>query len=264
MSTIQNIIDRKRYGAIRYSGKNEFTPLITTINNLHKTLSIQEKIRTDFLSDLSHEIRTPITAVRCYLEALEDGVMQLDQTTLTLVQNELTRLTNITGRIMDFESLTHDIFDHVTVERFDLRRITEDVIQEYTPQLQKQSQAIKLEMPADTMTSMDKSMYIQILHNIFSNAIKYAGASVTLRIKYEKTEKEYIIEFLDNGVGIPDKELAFVKEKFYRVDKARTGTDKSMGIGLSIVDRIARLHRGSLSIEKNSPKGVRVIVKIGR
>ena len=190
--------------------------------------------------------------------------MKLDQNTLTLVQNELTRLTNITGRIMDFESLTHDIFDHVTVERFDLREITEGVIQEYAPQFQKQSQTIKLEMPSDTMTSMDKSMYIQILHNIFSNAIKYAGESVTLRIKYEKTEKEYVIEFLDNGAGIPDKELAFVKEKFYRVDKARTGTDKSMGIGLSIVDRIARLHRGSLSIEKNSPKGVRVIVKIGR
>lgn len=100
--------------------------------------------------------------------------MKLDQGTLTLLQNELTRLTNITGRIMDFESLTHDIFDHVTVETFDLRDITEDVIQEYAPQFQKQSQSIKLEMPPDTMTSMDKSMYMQILHNIFSNAIKYA------------------------------------------------------------------------------------------
>ena len=190
--------------------------------------------------------------------------MKLDQSTLTLLQNELTRLTNITGRIMDFESLTHDIFDHVTVETFDLRDITEDVIQEYAPQFQKQSQSIKLEMPPDTMTSMDKSMYMQILHNIFSNAIKYAWSSVTLRIKYEKNEKEYTITFLDNGNGIPEKELAFVKEKFYRVDKARTGTDKSMGIGLSIIDRIARLHRGTLSIEKNSPKGVKVIVKIGR
>lgn len=65
-------------------------------------------------------------------------------------------------------------------------------------------------------------------------------------------------------MGIPDDELEYVKEKFYRVDKARTGADKSMGIGLSIVDRIARLHRGSLEIEKNSPKGVRIIVKAGR
>jgi two-component system, OmpR family, sensor histidine kinase BaeS len=263
-STIQNIIDRKRYGNIRYSGKNEFTPLISTINNLHKTLSIQEKIRTDFLSDLSHEIRTPITAVKCYLEALEDGAMKIDSDTLPLLQNELTRLTTITGRIMDFESLTHDIFESVTVERFSLRKITENIADEYIPQFQKKSQSIVLDLPIDTMTSMDRNMYIQILHNIFSNFIKYAWQDTTLTVRYEKKDKEYILQFLDDGIGIPESELAYVKEKFYRVDKARTGSDKSMGIGLSIVDRIAKLHRGSLNIEKNSPKWVKVIVKVGR
>ena len=90
-------------------------PLISTINNLHKSLSIQEKIRTEFLSDLSHEIRTPITAVQCYIEALEDGMMKLDKDTLSLLQSELSRLTSITGKNMDFESLTHDIFDSVKV-----------------------------------------------------------------------------------------------------------------------------------------------------
>lgn len=261
---IQNIIDRKRYGTIRYSGKNEFLPLISTINNLHKSLSIQEKIRTEFLSDLSHEIRTPITAVQCYIEALEDGMMKLDKDTLPLLQSELSRLTSITGKIMDFESLTHDIFDQVKVERFSLRKITEEIMQEYLPQFQKKDQSFSLEFPIDTMTSMDKNMYIQILHNIFSNCIKYAWENTILKIQYEKKEKEYIIQFSDNGQGIPDSELLFVKEKFYRVDKARTGSDKSMGIGLSIVDRIARLHRGSLSVEKNKPKWVRFIVKVGR
>lgn len=149
-------------------------PLISTINNLHKSLSIQEKIRTEFLSDLSHEIRTPITAVQCYIEALEDGMMKLDKDTLPLLQSELSRLTSITGKIMDFESLTHDIFDSVKVERFSLRKITEEIAQEYLPQFQKKDQSLSLELPTDTMTSMDKNMYIQILHNIFSNCIKYA------------------------------------------------------------------------------------------
>ena len=229
-------------------------PLISTINNLHKSLSIQEKIRTEFLSDLSHEIRTPITAVQCYIEALEDGVMKFDKDTLPLLQSELSRLTSITAKIMDFESLTHDIFDQVKVERFSIRKITEEIMQEYIPQLQKKDQSIELRFPSDSMTSMDKNMYIQILHNMFSNFIKYAGESTLLQIQYEKKDKEYIIQFSDNGKGIPDSELEFVKEKFYRVDKARTGSDKSMGIGLSIVDRIARLHRGSLSVEKNIPK----------
>lgn len=155
---------------------------------------------------------------------------------------------------MDFESLTHDIFDQVKVERFSIRKITEEIIQEYIPQLQKKDQSIDIQFPSDTMTSMDKNMYIQILHNMFSNFIKYAGENTILQIQYEKKDKEYIIQFADNGKGIPDSELEFVKEKFYRVDKARTGSDKSMGIGLSIVDRIARLHRGSLSVEKNKPK----------
>lgn len=81
---------------------------------------------------------------------------------------------------------------------------------------------------------------------------------------YEKHDREYIITFADNGIGIPDSELEFVREKFYRVNKARTQSDKSMGIGLSIIDRIARLHRGSLTIEKNHPTGVRFIVRVGR
>jgi signal transduction histidine kinase len=264
MSTIQNIIDRKRYASIRYSGRNEFTPLISTINNLHKSLSIQEKIRSDFLSDLSHEIRTPITAVKCYLEAIQDWAMKLDTKTVDLLHSELTRLTDITGRIMDYESLTHDVFDQVKVERFSLKKLTEQIIGEYYPQLQKSNQNIQVYMPTDTMTSMDKGMYIQILHNIISNFIKYAGTDTTLDVYYEKYEKEYSIIFSDDGIGIPEKELAFVKEKFYRVDKARTQSDKSMGIGLSLVDRIARLHRWSLTVEKNTPKGVRFIVKVGR
>lgn len=174
-------------------------PLISTINNLHKSLSIQEKIRTEFLSDLSHEIRTPITAVQCYIEALEDGVMKFDKDTLPLLQSELSRLTSITAKIMDFESLTHDIFDQVKVERFSIRKITEEIMQEYIPQLQKKDQSIELRLPSDSMTSMDKNMYIQILHNMFSNFIKYAGESTLLQIQYEKKDKEYIIQFSDNG-----------------------------------------------------------------
>jgi signal transduction histidine kinase len=241
---IKNIIDRKKYATIRYREKNEFAPLISTINNLQKTLSIQEKIRSDFLSDISHEIRTPITAVQCYLEAIEDGMMQLDEKTLPMLQNELTRLTDITSRIMNYEHLTNDLFEHVQVENFSLSEITEEVISGYTPQLEKTEQEIQKSFPVDNSINMDFGMYVQILHNIFSNFIKYAGNKSTLVIEYRKTKKEYIITFSDNGIGIPDKEIAYVKEKFYRVDKARThGKNGSMGIGLSIVDRISRLHR---------------------
>jgi signal transduction histidine kinase len=190
--------------------------------------------------------------------------MKLDTGTVDLLHSELTRLTDITGKIMDYESLTHDVFDSVKVERFSLRRITEEIIHEYEPQLERRSQTIVLDFPTDTMTSMDKGMYVQILHNIFSNFIKYAWESTQLEITYEKKTESYTICFADDGVGIPADEIAFVTEKFYRVDKARTQSDKSMGIGLSLVDRIARLHRWGLAVEKNTPRGVRFIVRVGR
>lgn len=262
---IKNIIDRKKYATIRYPGKNEFSPLISTINNLQKTLSIQEKIRSDFLSDLSHEIRTPITAVQCYLEAIEDGMMKLDEDSLPMLQAELTRLTDITGKIMDYEHLTNDLFDDVQVSNFSLVAITRQIITSYMPQIEKTGQEIHIQIGRDDMINMDQHMYIQILHNIFSNFIKYAGTQSHMTISLRKTRKEYIITFVDDGVGIPEKEIEYVKEKFYRVDKARTGERHgSMGIGLSICDRIARLHHGSLTIEKNQPHGLKTIVKIGR
>lgn len=263
-NTLQNIIDRRHYASIRYNANNEFTPLIRTINNLHKSLSIQEKIRSDFLSDLSHEIRTPVTAVKCYLEAIQDGAMELDKNTVDLLQSELERLAHITGRIMDYESLTHNVFDAVQVERFSLKKITQDIMNEYKPQLLKTNQKIEIDFPQDTMTSMDKWMYIQILHNIISNFIKYAWENSSLLISYKKDAKEYILTFSDDGIWIPSEELEYVKEKFYRVDKARTQSDKSMGIGLSIIDKIARLHGGALSVSENKPHWAKFIVRLAR
>ncbi len=171
---IKNIIDRKKYATIRYPGKNEFSPLISTINNLQKTLSIQEKIRSDFLSDISHEIRTPITAVQCYLEAIEDGMMQLDETTLPMLQAELKRLTDITSGIMNYERLTSDIFEDIKVETFFLFETTQPIIESYRPQLEKSKQSILVDFLPEEKINMDKNMYIQILHNIFSNFLKYA------------------------------------------------------------------------------------------
>lgn len=98
-------------------------------------------------------------------------------------------------------------------------------------------------LPTNTMTRMDKNMCIQILHNIFSNFLKYAGEKTTLRCLYEKEDDGYVLMFVDDGKGIATSELPYVKEKFYRSDKSRTQKDGSMGIGLSVIDQIAKLHK---------------------
>ncbi len=225
-----------------------------TINSLYKSLRVQENIRSNFLSDISHEIRTPITAVRCYLEAIEDGMMTLDTKTIPLLQTELTRLTSITEQIMEYESLTHHVSDDIRVEKFDIRSQIEELIYEYRPQFDKIKQQVQIYGNIDVSVRMDRNMFVQILHNIFSNSIKYAGNNTTLECRYSREKDTIRIEFSDNGVGIPTEEISLVREKFYRVDKSRTrDANMSMGIGLSIIDHIVRIHDGSLDISNNIP-----------
>jgi len=247
-------IDSSRFRTIAYMRNDEFAPLVSTINNLYRSLRVQENIRSNFLSDISHEIRTPITAVRCYLEAIEDGLMSLDTKTIPLLQTELSRLTHTTEQIMDYENMTHYYTDDIHVERFAVRKQLENMIYEYLPQLEKNQQHILIDSMSDIFIRMDKNMFIQILHNVFSNFIKYAGKQTILTCNYSRTKDFIKIILQDDGIGIPEDEINLVREKFYRVDKSRTrDPNMSMGIGLSIIDHIIRIHEGSLSIENNIP-----------
>ena len=112
---------------------------------------------------------------------------------------------------------------------------------------------------------MDRNMFVQILHNIFSNSIKYAGTDTILNIRYTREKDTIRVEFSDNGIGIPTEEISLVREKFYRIDKSRTrDTSMSMGIGLSIIDHIVRIHDGSLAISNNTPHGLSIVMNIPR
>lgn len=258
-------IDSARFQNISYTRNDEFAPLVSTINNLYKSLRVQENIRSNFLSDISHEIRTPITAVKCYLEAIEDGMMTLDDKTIPLLQTELSRLTGITEQIMEYENLTHHYTEDIHVERFPLKKQIESLIYEYIPQLEKNEQEIIVKGEMDIFVRMDKNMFIQILHNVFSNFIKYSGANTRLTCSYIRTKENITIIFSDNGIGIPEWEINLVKEKFYRVDKSRTrDASMSMGIGLSIIDHIVRIHEGSLSITNENPNGLSIKIIIPR
>jgi signal transduction histidine kinase len=192
-------------------------------------------------------------------------MMTLDSKTIPLLQTELTRLTSITEQIMEYEDLTHHVSDDVQVERFDIPSQLDELIYEYSPQFDKIRQKIRVHGDSDISIRMDRNMFIQILHNIFSNSIKYAGTGTTLDIRYSRQEDTIRIEFSDNGVGIPVDEISLVREKFYRVDKSRTRDSKmSMGIGLSIIDHIIRIHDGALEISNNTPHGLSIVMTVPR
>lgn len=128
---------------------------------------------------------------------------------------------------------------------------------EYTPLLAKQQQRIILtQNKLPPSLQFDEGKFIQLLHNIFSNFIKYAGNEKVMTIKSTERDGKIFLSFRDNGNGVPRKETAFIREKFYQVDKSRSAsTDRGIGIGLSIIEKIVSLHKGTLSIESDTGKG---------
>lgn len=263
IDNLSNIIYKKEYKNIIYKRKDEFYNLIEAINNLNKSLSLQEKIRSDFLSDLSHEIKTPITAIKCYLEWIEDWVISLDETNIKLLYDEIERLIKITNSVMEYERAESENFWWIFVEKFNLAELVENISWEYMPILSKNNQEIISYISINYIIQADKDKFIQLLHNIFSNFIKYAWKDTTLVIKSFNRKGMYVIFFTDNGKWVNQEELPFIREKFYKVEKSRNKTkDSWLWIGLSIIDKIVKLHNWEIKINSELKNGFEIIISI--
>lgn len=195
---ISNIIYKKTYEEIRYGKHDEFFPMIEGINTLNKNLSLQEKIRSDFLADFSHEIKTPIAAIKCYLEGIEDKVFSLDEKVINLLHKEIDRLIKISGSIMDFGAI--DRLEHASCvfEKNDLVEMLQHIRDEYAPKLKKNKQTFEFKETKKFYIEIDHDKWMQLLHNITSNFIKYSGGNTKLTISFFHDELWTHILFADN------------------------------------------------------------------
>lgn len=255
IENLSDIISRRGYKQIHYQKKDEFGALIEAINALNKNLSHQQKIRSDLLSDLSHEIKTPITAIKCYLEGMDDGVIPNNAKNYGLLHKEIDRLIEITGSIMEYEKLEQTGQETLKIIPVDFTKICRHIEEEYIPTLAKLGQTIEI-VDSPLQINFDEGKLIQLLHNIFSNFIKYSGKGKNMVIKISNRNGKTTLSFRDNGNGVPKKEVLFIREKFYQVEKSRSASpDRGIGIGLSIIEKIVSLHKGILRIESDTGKG---------
>lgn len=251
---IHNFSYQKNHEPIIYNKKNEFRFLVDEINNSYNSIKEQEKIRNQFLSDLSHEIRTPITAISGILEAINDGILEINSLNISILQSEITRLTKITEAIMDHEKFLskNEINQKIKI---DLKSETQKIIEQYNPKIQNNNQKIVNNFDEKKFICADGEQYIQLLHNIFSNFCKYSGKDTILNCDFKETKNEKILIFSDNGIWVKKENIPKLKEKFFREDDGRTQdtNDLSMWIWFSIIEKIMLLHNGNLIIEPNSP-----------
>ena len=246
------------YKRLEYTKKDEIWLLVQAINWLNSKLLVQDKIRSRLLADISHELKTPITSIRCYLEGINDWVIKLDDKSLKLLVWEMERLTDLVNTIMEFERFENKDLD-LNLEKQDIKSLIKNIIKQHEKNLEKTNQKISVYW-SDLNIEIDKNSFIQIVHNLIDNFRKYAWENTSLSIKLSEDK----ISFTDDGKWVNKNEIPYLKEKFYQSKKEKTweAAHRWIWVWLSIIDKIILSHSWTYDIVSEKWKWFSFIINI--
>lgn len=234
-----------------YNKKDEIWLLITAINKLNRKLNMQEEIRSRLLADISHELKTPITSIQCYLEWISDWVIKLDQKNLNSITDEMTRLISLVNRIMDYEKNDRKKLSLTLVEH-NISDIIKQLAETHKKSLKENKQRIKVTWDDNLIKSIDSDLFIQVVHNIIWNFLKYAWRNTLLKINITKN----YIDFTDDWAWIKSSEVPFLTEKFYqwKIEKSWDINSRWIWVWLSIISKIIISHGWKYEIKSDKDK----------
>lgn len=217
-----------------------------------------EKIRQDFVANASHELRTPVTNIKGYAETLLEGAMEdreNAQRFLKVLLTEANRLTALINDLLDLTKIeTGDL--KLNLRPVDLKEVAEKVIFQLKRQAEEKSVEINMEISEGlSKVKADEKKMGQILANLIDNAIKYNRIGGKVRITAKETDDFVRVEISDTGIGIPEKDLPRIFERFYRVDKVRSRELGGTGLGLSIVKHLVHKQGGEIDVESKEGAG---------
>ncbi len=237
--------------------KDEMGELARTLNLLAQTAAQREAVRRDFIANASHELKTPVTAIQGITETLlENDSMdgETRQRFLKKVNDQSIRLSQLVSDLLTLSRLESKASE--SFENINLNKIIADSCSALQPFAKEKTLSLEMQYPETKVVIYgDEKALSQLLVNLVDNAIKYApeGGHVTVLLK--TNDDQAIIEVEDNGVGIDHAEQQRIFERFYRVDKARSKTLGSTGLGLSIVKHIVIKHQGHITLESSLGQG---------
>jgi len=218
------------------------------------TLNSQlEAIKADFAANASHELRTPITAIKGYLETLEDEDPETQKSFIQIIRRNVDRISNLISDLLLLSRLEAPT-SQVSFETVSLLDIADDVIKLIERIFSYKGIVLKREIAPDVIINGDPFLLEQMMLNLLDNAMKYTEkGEVVLRARNEGSK--VMIQVSDTGVGIPPKHLPHIFERFYRIDKGRSRDLGGTGLGLSIVKHIVQLHNGEIQVESRFGEG---------
>ncbi len=232
-------------------GDDEISRLGRAFNLMTTKLDQVDKQRREFVGNVSHELRTPLSSIKILSESLihqDHAPEELYKEFLKDIDSEVDRLNKIIDSLLylvDLEKEAIDLDYQLTYVNY----LIEKVINSLRPLADKKNIRINFVEKIKTQVMLDKFKIQQALINIISNAIKYTSENGQVDIELDVDKDNFIIKIKDTGIGIPEEELPFIFDRFYRVDKARDRKSGGTGLGLSITQQLIALHQGEIHVE---------------
>ncbi|MGL5312368.1 MAG: ATP-binding protein [Peptostreptococcaceae bacterium] len=261
VSEIAKGIRKGKFKNVNYkSDITEVNELIASINTLAEELNEYEVLRKRLTTDISHELRTPITSVQGHLDALIDGIWEPTPERLKSINEEVSRLSKLVGELGKLAKYDSEK-NKLSKSEVYLKDLVQNVVYNFeTKALEK-----NIEIHTDLLNVwlyLDKNKISQVLVNIMSNALKYTDSGGSIFIKSYVENNFACVSIKDTGIGIPEQDLSYIFERFYRVDKSRNKETGGLGVGLTISRAILNAHNGDIIVKSELGKGTEFIIKL--
>jgi signal transduction histidine kinase len=222
------------------------------------------RLRSDFISNVTHELKTPLTSIRMYAESMIMGRVKSEEKRreyLEVVVHESDRLKGMINNILEFSKMEKGSPEYHFV-RTDIALLIKEAIAEMSHWFNQEGFEITSELEENIHTDVDPEKMKQALNNLFSNAIKYSTDTKQVFIRLFRKEDNIIIEVEDHGIGIPDDKLLRIFEPFYRIgqEEGAGGT----GLGLTVVQEIVEAHCGSITVTSKTGEGSKFVITLNQ
>ncbi|WP_430884458.1 ATP-binding protein [Fusibacter sp. JL216-2] len=241
--------------------KNGFVFLIQDITEAQRL----EDMRREFVANVSHELKTPLTSIKSYTETILDGMIddkEMTQQFLSVVNSEADRMTRLVRDLLQLSNFDARKVD-LEFEYHDYVTLLKKAIMKVEVTAKSKNQQIKFIADVDEVVGyFDYDRIEQVMLNILSNAIKYTPENGRIKAFITQLDDHVQIRVDDTGIGISKKHLARIFDRFYRVDKARSRNMGGTGLGLSIAKEIVELHQGEIEIDSKVGSGTSILVRI--
>lgn len=235
--------------------RDEIGELAHAFNAMADGLTRMEQLRRNMVSDVAHELRTPLSNIRGYLEAMRDGVARPDPALIESLHEEAMLLTRLVEDLQELEMAEAGQLKIVKQE-IDLREVIEGAVYIFRPSAKEKEIQLDINLPADLPSiEADAERLGQALRNLLANAITHTPTGGRIEIAATRQGKNLVVRVRDTGVGIPEEALPFIFERLYRADYSRARNTGGAGLGLSIVKQLVELHGGRVWAESQEGEG---------